>query len=279
MPDVTVLQGDPILLIDASYYIFYRYFATFRWYSFQHQSKNEPETFIQENEDHFNQSLFKHFDNDIVKLCKKWKTSATNILFCKDCSRADIWRMSIYPQYKQTRTPHKHFNADVFPALYQKFDLFQSLSIATLEADDVACLTHEALRGMGATNKIVFITNDNDYLQLKDDNNEIYNLEGKGKNIAERGLATPRLNLMNKIINGDKSDNIHPIKYPMTKDFSSKCLELSNDALLELTDEMQLTDKFLLNKQLIDMSCIPDAQRVAFADKYTFVVQTLNLKK
>ena len=269
---IDLQRKHPIILVDTSYYVFYRYFATYRWYSFQHKSKENPEEYIQNNESEFNEALFKHFDGDIGKLCKKWKTTTDNIIFCKDCPRNDIWRLGLYPQYKQSRTTHKNFNPEAFPVLYQKIDQFKVVSMTSLEADDIAYLTHQTLRECGCTNKIIFITNDNDYIQMKDDNNEIYNLEGKGKNICERSSTTPDKVLLSKIINGDKSDNILPVKMPMSKAFLNQCLEMKEDDLASTIDELNINDKFALNQQLIDFRFIPVDKQREFKERHKFVM-------
>ena len=100
---ITLTKNNNIVLIDCSYYVFHRYFATMIWYKFQ---KNFPEIIIDkitENELFIN-AFYKHINNDMKKICKQWKTTINNIILCNDCLRCDIWRNDIYDKYKATRS-------------------------------------------------------------------------------------------------------------------------------------------------------------------------------
>ena len=95
MAEIIVAKTHPIILIDNSYYIFNRYFATVRWFK-QRQEDFEinHEDIIQNKE--FIIAFIKHFEADIKKLTKKFKTIKENIIFCIDCPRSTIWRNNIY---------------------------------------------------------------------------------------------------------------------------------------------------------------------------------------
>ena len=58
-----------IILIDSSYYVFHRYFATYRWFSFQNINVSVDDII---NNNIFINAFYKHINNDIKKLCKKW---------------------------------------------------------------------------------------------------------------------------------------------------------------------------------------------------------------
>ena len=64
---ITLTKNNNIVLIDCSYYVFHRYFATMRWYKFQ---KNFPEIIIDkitENELFIN-AFYKHINNDMKNI-------------------------------------------------------------------------------------------------------------------------------------------------------------------------------------------------------------------
>jgi hypothetical protein len=61
-----------IILIDSSYYVFHRYFATYRWFSFQNIDVSVDNIV---NNEVFINAFYKHINNDIKKLCKKWNTN------------------------------------------------------------------------------------------------------------------------------------------------------------------------------------------------------------
>ena len=43
MFDITLSKDKTLILIDASYYVFYRYFATSKWYNIQKKEFTEEE--------------------------------------------------------------------------------------------------------------------------------------------------------------------------------------------------------------------------------------------
>ena len=98
------ITDESIILIDCSYYIFYRYFATKRWISFQKNTENID----------FLESFERHLENDLNKLCKKFKTIKSNIYFGVDCYRNTIWRNEYLKTYKQQRTDNPEFDRDTY---------------------------------------------------------------------------------------------------------------------------------------------------------------------
>ena len=59
-------------------------------------------------------AFIKHFEADVKKLTRKFKTNKSNIVFCIDCPRCEIWRNDIYDKYKQSRIKKDNFNNDIF---------------------------------------------------------------------------------------------------------------------------------------------------------------------
>ena len=62
------MNDKPLILIDCSYYIFYRYFATLKWYSFQGLSFNNEKL----NQDYLD-AFKKNVQNDLIKIKKNIK--------------------------------------------------------------------------------------------------------------------------------------------------------------------------------------------------------------
>lgn len=238
------ISKDPIVLIDCSYYIFYRYFATKKWISFQKNEKNEEIDFIQ--------SFEKHFVNDIKKICKKFKTQKDNIYFGVDCMRNNIWRNEYHNSYKKHRIDNPDFNRDIFDYFKTTLANNQNLKLISgdkLEADDVIALIHNKIKDKINT---VIITNDSDYVQLKDSNTIIVNMQLKD--------ITLKYNLTHytiyKALVGDKSDNIKRVG-KITKVQAGNLITKSLDDIeLWLTDNNLLTD-FNNNMRLIDFKYIP----------------------
>ena len=253
------LNKNNIILIDCSYYVFHRYFATYRWFSFQNIDVAIDDII---NNEVFITAFYKHINNDIKKICKKWNTNKNNIVFCVDCQRTEIWRNDIYNTYKATRTQKNNFNKKIFSIFndYIKTLDFKHISQDRLEGDDVIYLSQKMIKNKLELLKIndidiIIITNDNDFLQLVDKQVLVYNMQFK--ELVKRGYNNPKIDLLFKAIYGDKSDNISKIGAGITKE---KALMLSNMQDIEREKYIKdngYDDKFRLNMMLISFDNIP----------------------
>jgi len=244
-------KSKSIILVDSSYYVFYRYFATLRWFIFQKKEINVNE--ITTNEEYV-ASFIKHMNADINKICKKWNTVKTNIVFCCDCQRCNIWRNDIFPEYKGNRVTNDNFNSSIFNVFYdnlEKLDL-KKVQYDRLEADDVVYLLQNKLK---IDYNIVIISNDNDYLQLSDINVDIYNMQFK--DITTRGQNNPKIDLYYKVIYGDKSDNITKILNTITKDKALEISKWDEKDIKKWVKKEGCLDKFNLNLNLVSFEKIP----------------------
>jgi 5'-3' exonuclease len=253
MTDIIKLDKEkPIILIDTSYFIFYRYFSTLRWFQFT-TDKIDYET-ITENEV-FITAFYKHTTDDLKKLCKKWNTTLTQMVFCCDCPRENIWRNNFTKEYKSNRLVNPTFNSKIFTKFYEylKMNNLHRIAIDCLEADDIVYLVKKSLK----TNNCIIITNDNDYLQLIDENTKIYNMTGKGNDITERSCGDPKKDLRIKIIMGDKSDNIEPIHKGIGAVTAKKLASLTENELETYLIEKGCKEVYDTNRILIDFEKIP----------------------
>ena len=157
------IYNEPVLFIDFSYYILHKYFAIHTWCKLSKQTMTEDEM-IQRFED--------KFEDNFVKLAKKYCVQPDNVFFIGDCRRNTIWRKDIYPEYKSSRdllpatVPSKFFDIvykDIIPNITKKFNN-HFVTVDHLEGDDIiAILTKCALKK--ELSDITIITNDNDYQQ------------------------------------------------------------------------------------------------------------------
>ncbi len=280
MTEITLKKNQNVLLIDTSYYIFYRYFATLRWYSFQMPKDDSgirevvKYDVLHENEE-FLTAMIKHMTQELMTLRKKWKVPIENMLFCTDCPRNEIWRHSIYDGYKGSRTLASNFNGNIFPYFYKTFveKNYQTIGCSKLEADDVVSIMAKSL---SIENKIVIITNDNDYLQLKKDHIEIYNVQGKGKDICTRGKGCANIDLYMKICLGDSSDNISPVYPKLSAVTAEKLAEMTEEERIEQIRNKGGDDavsRYNLNKRLISFECIPDEYITDFHSKFKILLE------
>jgi len=249
-----------IVLVDASYYVFYRFFATTKWFNMQ---KN-----VADKDLDFTKAFLKHIQADINKITKKFKTDKSNIVFCEDCPRSKIWRNDIFKDYKATRQLNQNFDQTVF-STFSEFIIdnnFKKISLDRLEADDIVYIVHNKIKKNAK--KITIITNDNDYLQLLTDNTDIINMQFK--NLKSRtNFETGTANLFYKSIIGDKSDNISKLSNTINKDLAMKISNYTENEIKEFLLERNLYDKFLFNLKLISFQYIPDVYIETFDNIYT----------
>ena len=283
--EIVCKKNANFLLIDTSYYVFYRYFATLRWFTFQ-QPKDE-ETGIASSIDHDNlheneafvTAFKKHIKNELLKLQKKWKIPDTNIIFCNDCSRADIWRCQLYSGYKAGRVLATNFNKGIFPLFYKflKTEKIHTIESNNLEADDIVWIVSQFIHKDDSSpeSKIIIITNDNDYLQMKTDYIEIYNVQGKGTDLSTRSKGDPLIDLYIKICIGDTSDNIPPICTKLGLITAEKLARMTEDERDKWINDKgpECHAQYELNKTLISFTNIPLDLILNVYDKYTFIFE------
>jgi 5'-3' exonuclease len=280
MVPVTTIQirsQEPVLLVDLSYYIFHRFFATQRWFSFQDKEMIENGHVICD-QDVFMNAYKKHMLQDLDKFRKKIAHKTKNpIIFLKDCPRSTIWRNTMIEDYKSNRVLSNKMDVRIFSKTYEwiESELKNTTYLASmeqLEADDLAYLFKELLRKHNPQQEIRIISNDNDYFQLYDSSCIIYN--ASLKNIKDRcKYGCPAKEKRLKILTGDKSDNIKPCLTVKYKKYLEELLDRSEDSLetflKEQDSSLVLFQKYTENKSLVDLSCIPSAYQDRFYTTYT----------
>ena len=297
--------GEPIVFIDTSYFVFYRYYATLRWFTFRNRTADgkpapAPERPTEDAE--FMAAFEKQARAEIKRVRDMWGAAPENTVFCYDCSRCDIWRMMIgedgelvkmetlaeltddavliavplseapCASYKATRVAAANFSGDIFPKFYDMLEsgaLGEKLRVASgasLEADDVVYGLVRRVYGAaeagavaGAVPRVVCISNDNDYLQLRRFAGLlVYNLQDK--NLADRSCGCPEKDLLVKVLSGDKSDNIAPCVKGIGPKTALKMAEMDADArvaaLVKKGGEAALS-AMKRNRTLVDFRSIP----------------------
>ena len=257
-------QQNIFILVDTSYWIFYRYFAIIQWWG--HSNPETPLTNPYENEE-FLEKFIKTFSSGLEGFKKKQKIhkKPTTIIAARDCPRKDIWRNSLYSEYKGSRDKgdDSFLGGPFFKHVYQDSNklLYEAgancvVQFPNLEADDIIALTKNYIRQKYDDAKIYIIANDHDYLQLLDDNTEIVNFQNKFLKEASKAFSEPEKNLFYKIVLGDKSDNIKPIFKKCGPKTCEKYYE-NNDLFLEALKKENAYEKYELNKKLVDFREIP----------------------
>ena len=219
----------PVILVDTSYWLYYRYFALRIWYKKAYPDPTRDANFDMEHnwlEDTiFMNKYRKLFIDNIKTLVRKYKSIMTNVVFCIDCSYKDIWRNAHITDYKATRPESlkkKGFNSfNVFA--YMKKNYLPELQVqygvkilyhSKCEADDI--IGHFAPYLIASGFPMVYIiANDNDYLQIC--NSRVKMIKGNisqacvlpdNNVLANDNTDAGERYLIRKILLGDISDNI-----------------------------------------------------------------------
>ena len=172
------------ILIDGSYFCFYRFFAIKMWYKSSHDGESLDNPI--ENEE-FVEKYCKTFQDSIKKLVKLYsidKTSKPIIIVGKDCKHKENWRHKYIENYKGTRETDSSFSGDFIKMAYEEKELFKNagaqyiLKQSNLEADDCLAIASKYLSEKYKEEvKITIITSDMDYLQLVRPNISIFTLK------------------------------------------------------------------------------------------------------
>jgi len=256
-----------VVIIDASYYIFYKYYAIHSWWNRAHKDENIDEPI---NNNVFVSTFKKTFLKQIQNIIKKNNIIDPIIYIAKDCPRKDIWRQNQINHYKETRD-YSNFKGGPFFNLVYNSDILNEAGINTilyqnrLEADDCAALYIKKIMELDSTSELFIIANDHDYMQIVDNTNVfLYNLAYKNLGKHPKFYKEKGKNLFMKIILGDKSDNIKPL---FDKCGVKTAEKYFNDIELfksKLEKNEGFLKKYNHNKQMIDFNEIPEKFREKF---------------
>lgn len=206
-----------IVLIDTSY-VFHRVTACEVWCKKSHNTFNDD-------------AIFNNFISSISKLSNKLGVEVENMILCRDIPVKNLWRRNISKSYKTKRSYSDYgpYIKELYKRIQHLFNVV--LRIEGAEADDIiAVLSHFYLQ-QNKSNHIYIVSNDKDFYQLPSllSSRRIHLLDNT--KFQEKDVSD--FSLREKIIKGDPSDNVKPLR----KDY-------------DILD-------YLHNSQLIDLSYVP----------------------
>ncbi len=262
-----------IILIDTSYVCYYRFFATLNWFKLankeQYAKIDEKEKYDWSQDTIFMNTYQKMFYKSIEKLIGKKNIEESKIIFCCDPGNCQLWRKQIYDKYKGTR-PNMTLKHNIYPVFNKTLDdiipsLIKSLpnneiemiKIPTVEADDIIATLCKYFYPKYNNIEIIIVSADDDFTQLLNDKIKIIDFRKKTYKIitAEESKKL----LTEKLINGDKSDNIASIfKKRQKKTFKEELI--NNQESLEefLNNNIEAKEQYTINQMLIDFNYIPE---------------------
>jgi 5'-3' exonuclease len=217
----------------------------------------------------FVEKFAKTFVENVEKIPKNLKIDKSInpiIIVGKDCKRENIWRNTIFPNYKGTRAngPEDGFMGGPFFKMIYEDELFIKGGAKTilkhpqLEADDCIAITTKHLLETYPTCNIYIITSDKDYLQLAEERVQLYNMAFKKLTEQKSSSGNALCDLFCKIVSGDPSDNI-PSVFP--KCGPKTALKYFNDRDLfekKLNESEEYQKQYELNRTIIDFNRIPE---------------------
>ncbi len=245
------------VLIDGSYFIFFRYYALVKWWKI---SKKEPQEKFQECLE-FIEKFKKTFIEKFNEIEKRLNIENPVYIVGKDCPRDTIWRNELFNTYKTHRVSCL-FVKNFFKMAYDE-DLFANLGCKiicynSLEADDCIMLTINRIKELYSNAMIYVITSDMDYLQLACENVKLYNLKYTQLIDSKNSTKDAKKDLFCKIVMGDKSDGIQGIFLKCGIKTAIKCFEDESFFEKKLNETPDSRKKYEDNKKLIDFNYIPD---------------------
>lgn len=294
-----IQHNKPILLVDLGYATFYRFNATKTWYKHSHpeeKKKVNEEGYEWSDNVEFMEKFSLQYVKCIQSVASKFKVPGHNIILAQDCSSVNNWRNDLFPDYKLPRKVQrdkKGFDgAKVFKYVFDKlldnmcknygFKLFKHKNI---EADDINAIITKYYQCNFPTTNVYILASDKDYLQLGNDNFYLVDFKNNILNDKTKDIKNidGKYQLWHKIIFGDKSDNIAPLKIqrkyirPNAKTRLDEYINASKkDAdilasnweqfLKDIKGDKKLVQKeqMILNRKLVDFNNIPT--------KYTKVI-------
>ena len=283
------MSDQVFILVDTSYWIFYRYFAILQWWKHA-KSEIDLNNNPYENEE-FVEKFIKTFVQSLEGFKKKQKlhkqrskpATPCTIIAARDCPRSEIWRNSLYNSYKETRDKDDSFmGGPFFKHVYQDNNkllkdagINHVLRFPNLEGDDIIAICKKVIRQKYPEARIIILANDHDYLQLLDDYTEIINFQNKNLRESKKVFLEPEKNLFYKIVLGDKSDNILPIFKKCGPKTCEKYYSNNKLFLEALAKESGAQEKYEVNKKLVDFNEIPETLVNKFLEEYKEIFSNL----
>ena len=267
---------ENIILIDTSYTLFYRFFATLRWLSLAHNdiykehinniNYNWVENII------FIEKYNKLYIESIIKLVGKKIFKNSYIIFCIDGRREQIWRTELDSNYKSERYDlNKKANLlSTFNYTYDKIipDLIKlnsnmfKIKMKSLEADDIIAIICKN----NIKKKIFILSADEDFKQLG--RPDLYFINFKNKKPVNLSIEEAKYELHKKILLGDKSDCIKSIFPPRFSSIKKKkLLESIEEFNIFLKENKEIEKRYIENNKLINFDCIPEKYYKLINDK------------
>ena len=258
------INKTPIMLVDSPYLTYNRFYASIKMYTNKHKKKINNEDI---ETDEFLNIFKKNYFKTLKKMIKRFRIKFVNVYLVRDCPRDNIWRINEFNNYKKNRETtlkykknkldvgkiFRYVYSNIYPFLVENYGI-NVIKVNEAEADDVIAVMTKYYNYVNQCNNIYIVSEDKDMYQLlKYKKVQIYSMKFKrlGLNINYEDI------LRDKIINGDKTDNIPSINI--------KEIDLDNN----INTERKLRLK--RNMKIIDFDYIPKYIEKRVCDEVNYI--------
>lgn len=275
-----ITASNAHIIVDKSYVLYLSMFNAHNYIKSEYALEDDPDFDITTIGD-FTEAFKKKFISSIFYSAKNalgGLPKMSNVIFADDCPKREIWRKSIFEQYKlqriladKSKNPFDlgkafaYANEHIVPEFIEENQGSKMISVNSAEGDDIVATL---IKVLPEEDTKVVIANDRDYIQLLDTPNliltncqgRIFSLEDESKNkylVEQNKVLTAKEFLLKKILMGDKADNIDAI-FNRCGEVAAIKLILDKEALREKLSDPEIKARFELNKKLIDFNSIPD---------------------
>lgn len=265
---VEMSLNPTFIFVDGSYFCFYRYHSLLTWWRNAYPEEMDVLQDPYQNEK-FVEKFRKTFVDNLEKIPKGLKLDKNInpiLIVGKDCKRENIWRNTLFPNYKANRANGQEdgfMGGPFFKMAYEENLFIQGgarsiLKHPRLEADDCIAITVKHLLKTYPSCSIYIITSDKDYLQLAESRVHLYNLAFKDLTQQKSCTGDPECDLFCKIVTGDISDNIPSVFPKCGPKTALKYFEDRDKFEKKLEESETYRVQYELNRKIIDFNCIPE---------------------
>ena len=199
------------------------------------------------------------------------------------CDDKNYWRKQVFPYYKANRKKNREASEINWTNVFETFNKIKSeikdnfpyrvIQVDSAEADDIiASLVRENGTDLNGPNKILILSGDKDFVQL-----QTYGNVKQYDPVRKKWIShdNPQRYLIEHILKGDAGDGVPNVlsdddtfvsdkrQKPLTQ---KKINKIYNDGAVILD---RVADRnFMRNKQMVDLSMVPDNIRTEVINKY-----------
>lgn len=229
------------------------------------------------------EGLFRHMViNSLRSYKQKFGVEYGDIVIA--CDDKNYWRKQIFPYYKANRKKNRDASElnwnqifDIFNKIKQEireYFPYKVIQVESAEADDIiASLVKEHGTDLNGPFKILILSGDKDFVQL-----QTYGNVKQYDPVRKRWIShdNPQRYLIEHILKGDIGDGVPNVlsdddtfvtdkrQKPLTQ---KKINKIFNDGVVMLDS---VADRnFMRNKQMVDLSMVPENIRVEVINKYS----------